>query len=104
MPASKVALSLPSTRTTGTEVWRAKNISSAWNTPVLVKLHSGATELVVSVQDRLLGLNPDTGEELWGAEGVHRYVCPSVVAHDGIVYAIGGGHTSLAVARVDAAT
>jgi outer membrane protein assembly factor BamB len=42
-------------------------------------------------------LNPDTGEELWRAEGVHRYVCPSVVAHEGIVYAIGGGHTSLAV-------
>jgi outer membrane protein assembly factor BamB len=48
-------------------------------------------------QDHLLGLNPDTGKELWRADGVHRYVCPSVVAHKGVVYAIGGGHTSLAV-------
>ena len=52
---------------------------------------------MVSIQNRLLGLNPDTGKELWNAEGVHRYVCPSVVADEGIVYAIGGGHTSLAV-------
>src|SRR5213076_2308794 len=58
---------------------------------------SGETELVISIQDRLLGLDPDTGNELWRADGVHRYVCPSVVAHDGIVYVIGGGSTSLAV-------
>jgi outer membrane protein assembly factor BamB len=82
---------------TGKEVWRAPNIRSAWNTPVLVTAPSGERELVISVQDRLLGLNPDTGKELWRAEGVHRYVCPSVVAHDGVVYAIGGGDTSLAV-------
>src|SRR5262249_36523000 len=36
-------------------------------------------------------------KELWRSKGVDRYVCPSVVAHDGVVYAIGGGHTSLAV-------
>jgi outer membrane protein assembly factor BamB len=82
---------------TGKEVWRAPGIPSAWNTPVLVKLPSGQVELVVSVQDRLVGLNPDTGKELWRADGVHCYVCPSVVAHNGVVYAIGGGHTSLAV-------
>jgi outer membrane protein assembly factor BamB len=84
-------------KATGEEVWKAPGIGAAWNTPVLVKPESGDVELVVSVQDRLLGLNPDTGKELWRAEGVHRYVCPSVVAHDGVVYAIGGGDTSLAV-------
>ena len=82
---------------TGKEVWRAPRINSAWNTPVLVKLPAGGTELVISVNNRLVGLDPDTGKELWEAEGVHRYVCPSVVAHDGVVYAIGGGSTSLAV-------
>jgi outer membrane protein assembly factor BamB len=84
-------------RTTGKEVWRAPGIGSSWNTPVLVKPSPTEVELVVSVQDRLLGLDPGTGKELWRAEGVHRYVCPSVVAHQGVVYAIGGGHTSLAV-------
>jgi outer membrane protein assembly factor BamB len=84
-------------RKEGKEVWRAKGIGSAWNTPVLVKPEKGDVELVVSVQGRLLGLNADTGKELWRADGVHRYVCPSVVAHKGVVYAIGGGHTSVAV-------
>jgi outer membrane protein assembly factor BamB len=82
---------------TGKEEWRAKGISSAWNTPVLVTAEGKEPELVISVQDRVLGLNPDTGMDLWKAEGVHRYVCPSVVSDQGVVYAIGGGHTSLAV-------
>jgi outer membrane protein assembly factor BamB len=84
-------------RATGKEVWSSPNINNAWNTPVLVKVPEGGMELVISVQDRLLGVDPDTGKELWRAEGVHNYVCPSVVAHNGVVYAIGGGSTSLAV-------
>src|SRR5439155_25270310 len=82
---------------TGKEVWRTPGINNAWNTPLLVTTPEKEVELVISVQDRLMGFNPDTGKELWRAEGVHRYVCPSVVAHDGVVYAIGGGHTSLAI-------
>ncbi len=84
-------------RHTGKEVWRAGKINSAWDTPLLVTLPGGAVELVISTQDRLRGFDPDKGTELWNADGIHRYVCPSVVAHDGVVYAIGGGHTSLAV-------
>lgn len=84
-------------KVTGKEVWKAGGISSSWNTPVLVPVPNGETELVVSVQDRMLGFDPNTGKELWQAEGVHRYCCPSVVAHDGVVFAIGGGSTSLAV-------
>ncbi len=80
---------------TGEEVWRTKGINSAWNTPLLVP--GEKPELVVSISDHLVSFNPDSGEELWRAEGVHRYVCPSVVYHDDVVYAIGGGHTSLAV-------
>jgi outer membrane protein assembly factor BamB len=92
----------------GKEVWKAPKMSSAWNTPLLVptspppsppldKGGMGGVELVVSVQARVLAFDPDTGKELWNADGVHRYVCPSVVANNGVVYAIGGGHTSLAV-------
>ncbi len=90
---------------TGKEAWKTPGISAAWNTPILANPSSpplskggtGGVELVISIQRRIKSLNPDTGKELWNAEGVDRYVCPSVVAHDGIVYAIGGGHTSLAV-------
>jgi len=44
-----------------------------------------------------VAVDPTSGKELWRAEGIHRYVCPSVVGHDGVVYATGGGHTTLAV-------
>lgn len=81
---------------TGKEVWQAKGINSSWNTPLLVN-HKDRPELIVSTEGRLLSFNPNDGQPLWNADGVHRYVCPSVVAHDGVVYAIGGGHTSLAV-------
>jgi outer membrane protein assembly factor BamB len=81
----------------GQERWRAPGINSAWNTPVLVTTAAKELELVISVQDRLVGFDPDTGKELWRAEGVHRYCCPSVVAHAGVVYAIGGDSASLAV-------
>ncbi|MBM4072259.1 MAG: serine/threonine protein kinase [Planctomycetes bacterium] len=84
-------------KTTGKELWKTPGISSAWNTPVLVTVPAGEPELVVSIYNRVLGLSPETGKELWRAPGVERYVCPSVIANDGIVYAIGGGHTSLAV-------
>ncbi len=84
-------------KSTGKEVWKATGIGSAWNTPVLVPMGQGEPELVISIQNRLRSFHPDTGKEIWNADGVHRYVCASVVAHDGIVYATGGGHTSLAV-------
>jgi hypothetical protein len=80
----------------GAEVWRAGGIRAAWNTPLLFRANNRA-ELVVSAEGRLLSFNPADGTPLWNADGVHRYVCPSVVAHNEVVYAIGGGHTSLAV-------
>lgn len=81
---------------TGKEAWRAGGVAAAWNTPYLATSH-GRTELIVSAQDKLLSFNPHDGKPLWTAEGVHRYVCPSVVSHEDVVFAIGGGHTSLAV-------
>jgi outer membrane protein assembly factor BamB len=81
---------------TGAEVWRQKDIRSAWNTPVIVA-GQGRTELVVSTEPWLMSFDAKDGTPLWKADGVHRYVCPSVVAHEGVVFAIGGGHTSLAV-------
>ena len=82
---------------TGKEVWKAPKISSAWGTPVLVTTPEKTQELVLSMQGRVAGFDPETGKELWNAKGHGGYVCPSVVVHDGIVYAVGGGGTSLAI-------
>ncbi|MFQ5733539.1 MAG: PQQ-binding-like beta-propeller repeat protein, partial [Planctomycetaceae bacterium] len=63
------------------------------------KLPSGKVELVLSMSRRIIGFDPATGKELWSCEGIpDGYICPSVVAHDGIVYAIGGRrNTAIAV-------
>jgi outer membrane protein assembly factor BamB len=72
----------------GTEVWRAKGISSSWSSPMLVKVPGGKTELVVSGSHKVLGYDPESGKELWHADSFNWYVCPTVVAHEGVVYAL----------------
>ncbi|MCA9215464.1 MAG: PQQ-binding-like beta-propeller repeat protein [Planctomycetales bacterium] len=82
---------------TGDHVWRVGGMKESWNTPHLVKLANGDQELVVSVMDKILGVDPKTGDELWHCEGIHDYVCPSVISHGGIAYVI-GGRRSMAIA------
>lgn len=94
---------------TGKEVWKVPGIRSSWSTPIIVKLPDGKDELVLSAprgrrgrrggKSGIIGFDPSTGKELWRCEGIpDGYVCPSVVAHDGVVYAIGGRkNTALAV-------
>lgn len=84
-------------KATGKEVWKTPGIGAAWNTPIIVKTPAGDDELVISVNGRVLGLNPDTGKERWKADGVKSYVIPSVVARDGIAYVTGGGSLSTAL-------
>jgi outer membrane protein assembly factor BamB len=73
---------------TGKEVWQSKGITESWSTPVLVPLPSGQTELVVSASKKVLGLDPDTGKQLWSADSFNWYVCPTLVAHGGVVYGL----------------
>lgn len=82
---------------TGKEAWRARGMRESWNTPHLVRLAGGKTELVVSVQGSIIGFDPKTGAELWRAKGIDDYVCPSIVSNDGVVYVI-GGRSSRAIA------
>jgi outer membrane protein assembly factor BamB len=78
-------------RSTGKEVWRAGGIKESWNTPILVPVPGGGSELVVAMLGKVLGLNPDTGARLWSCDtGIGWYMVPSLVHHDGIVYCIGG--------------
>jgi outer membrane protein assembly factor BamB len=76
---------------TGEEVWRAKGISSSWNTPVLVDVPDKGAELVVNESRAVIGFDPASGKELWRVTGFDGYVCPSVVAHKGVVYVVRGG-------------
>ena len=83
---------------TGRQVWQA-----AGHGPVLEHAgagqdRTGSVELAVSTKNDVLGFDPKTGKQLWSCEAVKDYICPSVVAHDGVVYAIGGTpNTAIAV-------
>jgi hypothetical protein len=83
-------------KNTGKEAWRAKGISESWSTPILVKVPDGQAELVVSASHKIIGFDPDTGKELWHADSYTWYVCPSLVAHGGVVYGLQNS-TSVAV-------
>jgi outer membrane protein assembly factor BamB len=75
---------------TGKQVWSGPRIRRAWSSPVLAGADGGKPELVVSMQGEVLGLDPASGEKLWTCPGVQDYVCPSPMAFDDIVVAIGG--------------
>jgi outer membrane protein assembly factor BamB len=77
-------------KATGNDAWRAQGMNRSWNTPVVVDVAGGRQELAVSVKGAILGFDPETGEQLWSCDGIDDYVCPSVVAEAGVVYAIGG--------------
>jgi outer membrane protein assembly factor BamB len=76
---------------TGKEAWRTKGIGASWNTPVAVDVPGGGTELVLSESKAVIGFDPATGKELWRVGGFGGYVCPSVVAHEGVVYVVRTG-------------
>jgi glucose dehydrogenase len=75
---------------TGEEVWRAGELKESWNTPLLVPLPNGQTELVVAMSGKILAFDPATGEPLWSCDGHRWYIVPSLVAHEGIVYCLSG--------------
>jgi outer membrane protein assembly factor BamB len=74
----------------GGQAWRLGGIVESWSTPLVVDLPGGKQELVVSLRNKVLGIDPAKGEQLWECSAVKDYVCPAVVAHRGIVYVSGG--------------
>lgn len=78
-------------RKTGKEKWRAVGIKESWNTPILVKAGKDKTELVVAIFGKVLGFDPADGKQLWScATDIPWYMVPSMVAHEDVVYCIGG--------------
>lgn len=75
-------------KSSGTEAWRLDGLSRTWGTPVICEV-DGRHELVLSMEGEIIGVDPASGRKLWDTEGVHDYICSSVVVHDGVVYAIG---------------
>ncbi len=80
-------------KVSGDEIWKAPadGLNGCWATPILVDIGDGKQDLVLNAPYEIWGFNPDTGKVRWYCEGIQGgTICPSIVAKDGIVYAIGG--------------
>ena len=87
-------------RRTGGRIWQADGIKEAWNTPLVIDAVSGRKELIVATVGRIRSFDPESGRALWQCDtDIAWYMVPSVVAHDGVVYCLGGrsGISALAV-------
>jgi outer membrane protein assembly factor BamB len=86
-------------KNTGKEVWRASGIKDSWCMPLILDVQ-GKKEVVIAMMGKLHAFDPATGEKLWTCNtNIGWYMVPSMVSHDGVVYAIGGrsGVVGLAV-------
>jgi outer membrane protein assembly factor BamB len=78
----------------GSQAWKLPGAGSCWGSPILVDAPGGKTEIVLSLAGKpgkIVGIDPESGKKVWTCDGNNDgYICPSVVYHEGIVYAIGG--------------
>jgi outer membrane protein assembly factor BamB len=76
---------------TGKEVWRATGVNESWHAPVLVTAADGKTEVVVAVIKKVMGFDVADGKPLWQCDtGINWYMCPTPIAENGVIYAVGG--------------
>ncbi len=77
-------------KSTGEVVWKADSIIRSWTTPCVAAAPGGGHEVVLNQTDEILAFDPRTGEKLWMCEAIDDYVVPVPIAHDGVVYCLGG--------------
>lgn len=85
-------------KSSGEQLWQVDGIVDSWSTPLVVTTADGGEELVVVERFKVLGLNPATGEQLWVCNKPSDYVCPSVIAYEGIAYVINSRFKALLMA------
>jgi outer membrane protein assembly factor BamB len=87
-------------KTTGEIVWRAKVGSDCWSTPVAVETSAGEKEIVFNGASSLVGLDPNSGKELWHCDTVGGNASTTPVVRKDVLYLIGstfGGKATIAV-------
>jgi len=88
-------------RSTGRERWRAEGggFSNLYQAPLVLTLPDGRRELVLALQNKVAGFEPETGKEIWSvAVSLAGNLAASPVAADGVVYAFGGNQRPATVA------
>jgi outer membrane protein assembly factor BamB len=82
---------------TGEVAWKANGIADSRSTPAVIKLANGKEELVLSMKNKTLGVDPLTGKLLWTCDSAPTHVVPMTVV-DGDVVFITGGRTPITMA------
>lgn len=80
-------------RTSGKQLWKqeADGFSGTWGTPILVEEEDGVS-IVIGVPYEFWALNPENGRLRWYCESVSaNSMCSSVVARNGVLYAVESG-------------
>lgn len=77
-------------KTTGEIRWKMEGVERAWTTPALVTLEDGSVELVIHFKNRVLGLDPRSGKQLWFCAGIPDYIVPTPVVDGQNLYFSGG--------------
>src|SRR5687767_6304916 len=85
-------------RRTGKEVWRVtRTTRRSWATPIIVRTPK-RLEMIASGAEAVVAYDPDTGRELWRANGVRSHPIPSPVAGHGLVFMTAGSQAKVALA------
>jgi outer membrane protein assembly factor BamB len=75
---------------TGKTKWRTpRDEKTSWNTPLVID-HGGTTQVIVNATNRVRSYDLADGKELWECGGMTTNAIPSLVARDGVVYAMSG--------------
>jgi outer membrane protein assembly factor BamB len=84
---------------TGEEAWRYKRVIGSWSTPTPIDLPDDRRELLLNVKQRLLGLDRDTGRQLWSYQTEQSVAASTPTAVDGLIYLSGGNPKFVAALR-----
>ncbi len=77
-------------RKTGKTVWRTERQETVgWGSPVAIRV-GDREEIIVSSAQRVYAYHPDTGQELWRADGNLFEVIPTPVAGHGLLFCSSG--------------
>jgi outer membrane protein assembly factor BamB len=75
---------------TGEQRWRTpRDARVGWGTPVAIRV-GDRDEIIVNGQNRVTAYHPDTGAELWRADGMTFEVIPTPVVGFGMVFTTSG--------------
>lgn len=75
---------------TGEVRWKTEGIQKAWTTPTVAKLPGGGAELILNQKTAILGIDLQTGKQLWTCDAIQDYVVPCAIQRDGLLYCSGG--------------